>query len=130
VRVAKSEAATITRSNLVSRSHCDRHAQLALADAGGGDGGPSSYTSTQRPARRREPDRPVDRECGRSGRATELECNCEMERGWIGSLRRTFRLERSIGKWPRRVQLYCANPVSITTRCDPQNRLAPVRPTD
>src|SRR4029453_318009 len=96
--MAKSEAATIEGINLVSRSDCDRYAQLALADAGSGDGGPSSKTSTQRPAGRHEPDRSVDRECGRSGRATERECDCEMEQGRLGSLRRTFRLARSIGK--------------------------------
>jgi hypothetical protein len=81
------------------------------------------------PAGRREPDRSVDRECGRSGRTTALECNCEMERGRVGSLRRTFRLERSIGKWSRRVQLCCAKWGSITARHDPQNRLASVRST-
>ena len=75
--------------------------------------------STQRSTGRREPDRSVDRECGRSGRTTELERDCEMERGRVGRLRRTFRLERSIGKWSRRVQLGCTKRVSITARRDP-----------
>src|SRR6266496_3110677 len=129
--MAKSAPTTIAGINLVSGSHCDRRAQLALADAGGSDGRPASETSTQHPAGRREPDRSVDCEYGRSGRATRLERDCKMERGRVGGLRRAFRLERSIGKWSRRVQLGCAKRASITTGCDPQNRLASVdQPTN
>ena len=63
----KSAAATIARINLVSRSDRNRHAQLALANIVGGHVGPSPRTQAEYFAGGREPDRFVDRQCGRGG---------------------------------------------------------------
>jgi len=101
-RTEKESARKLAGASLVPIAGPDRRTQLALADHGSGDGGPETETSTQRPAGRREPDRSVNRECGRSGRANALEYNCEMERDRIGSVRRAFRVERPIGRWSRR----------------------------
>src|SRR4030095_6370318 len=99
--MATGEAATIARIDLVSRSDRNRHAQLALANIVGRHVGPSPGTQVEYLAGGREPDRFVDFQCGRGGRATQRERNRNLEWRGINCLGCVGRLEYQIGRWSR-----------------------------
>src|SRR5215471_10594544 len=125
--MARSAAATTARIDLVSRSDRNRHAQLALANAVGGHGGPSPRTQAEHFAGGQEPDRFVDRQCRRGGRATQRERDRNLERRRINGVGCVDWLEYEIGKWSRDFRGDRIARAAIAAWRDAENRLASFR---